>query len=158
MQSIKKIWAEELIDYSDEEIIAGLNSCKTKIFPPTLPEFLLLCRPPINPETAFYEAITQWENRKSFSDHWSNPAIYYAASKIGNDLSFITYDKIKFRWINAINQANEEIRSGNLPNKVPERLNELAKPQEIKISKQKANENIERIKSMISGLSERKII
>lgn len=43
---VKRTWAEELGGFADkpEAIASALESQKTNPFPPTLPEFLMLCR------------------------------------------------------------------------------------------------------------------
>lgn len=38
-------WATELGGFSPEEIKRGLDACRANKFPPTLPEFISLCRP-----------------------------------------------------------------------------------------------------------------
>lgn len=42
---IAEEWATELAGFSPEEIKRGLDASRSKTFPPTLPEFLSLCRP-----------------------------------------------------------------------------------------------------------------
>jgi len=45
-QNVKESWCLGLGGLSAEEIAVGLNSCRdTKPWPPTLPEFRMLCRP-----------------------------------------------------------------------------------------------------------------
>lgn len=44
-QEIEDEWATELGGFSPEEIKRGLEACRTSKFPPTLPEFISLCRP-----------------------------------------------------------------------------------------------------------------
>ena len=55
-------------------------------WPPTLPEFCALCRPPaqtVNHEAAFYEAIRGIEHRQRGEvGQWSNRAIYWAAQDV----------------------------------------------------------------------------
>lgn len=44
-QEIEDEWASELGGFSAEEIKRGLDACRASKFPPTLPEFISLCRP-----------------------------------------------------------------------------------------------------------------
>lgn len=44
-QEIEDEWATELGGFSAEEIKRGLDACRNNKFPPTLPEFISLCRP-----------------------------------------------------------------------------------------------------------------
>ena len=62
---------------------AGIAGCRSRDWPPTLPEFMKLCRPPIDHQAALLEAIEQMAWRESGRDRWSHPAIYWAAVKIG---------------------------------------------------------------------------
>lgn len=49
LRNVKAVWAETLGACSREELSAGITACLTKDWPPTLPEFLKLCRQPENP-------------------------------------------------------------------------------------------------------------
>jgi len=98
--ALKQAWAEELAGYSGEEIARGLSACRERPFPPTLPEFMVLCRPPVNPEIAFHEAVQGLSARKKGErGNWSHPAIYYTALDVGqHDVLNCTYGAIKARW------------------------------------------------------------
>ena len=45
-------WAQELAGFTGPELQRGLDGCRTLKFPPTLPEFMSLCRPPIDAQAA----------------------------------------------------------------------------------------------------------
>ena len=47
MADVKDAWRTELGGVTGEQIVAALKACGT--FPPTLPEFVALCRPPSKP-------------------------------------------------------------------------------------------------------------
>jgi hypothetical protein len=99
LQRVKAVWAEELGGYSREELSSGIAACLTKDWPPTLPEFLKLCRPPVDFTAALIEAVEQMARRDSGSDRWSHPAIYWAAVKIGSyDLSRKTLQELGPEW------------------------------------------------------------
>ena len=53
---VKATWRQELRTMTASEILAGLEGCRARPWPPTLPEFLLLCRPPMNPHIAWIRA------------------------------------------------------------------------------------------------------
>lgn len=96
---LKQAWAEELSGYTAYEIKRGLEACKARPFPPTLPELLTLCRPAITAESAFYEAVEQIRRRTDGRDKWSHPAVYFAAARIGvHDLTNNAWAQIKGRW------------------------------------------------------------
>lgn len=93
-------WAEQLAGYSDAEIRRGLAGLDGREWPPTLPEFKRLCRPPIDPQAAFYEALAGILARERGDiGEWSHPAIYWAAVKVGAfDLKNTGYGQIQKRW------------------------------------------------------------
>ena len=97
-------WSSELAGYSPEEIRRGLDGCRTLKYPPTLPEFLSLCRPPLDPHAAFSEAVDNLAKRdQGRNPEWSHPAVYWAAQAVGPfDLRQSTYSAIRARWERAI--------------------------------------------------------
>ena len=122
LEEVKDVWAVELADLSGEEIARGLAACRDRKFPPTLPEFRELCRPPIDFEAAFREACEQTRLREMGLDRWSSPAIYWAAARIGNwDLRDSSYQAIAKRWQAELAVALEEQRAGRLPEIPPAR-------------------------------------
>lgn len=125
---LKRIWAEELAGYAPSEIARGIEGCRTRDWPPTLPEFLKLCRPPIDYEAAFCEAAEQMYWRQQGDDRWSDPAIYWAASRMGRDVMACAYESVKGRWKALLDRATQEILAGELPNQVPPRREALPVP------------------------------
>lgn len=122
MATIKATWAEDLGDYTVEEIKQGIEACKRKEWPPTLPEFLTMCRPPINYETAFLEAVEQMRLRETGTDKWSRPALYWAAHTIGGDLMRFAYRDLQSRWRAALDASMSR------SDPVPPRLDALPAP------------------------------
>ncbi len=57
--AVKAQWALALSDVSDEELQSGLAACRGRVWPPTLPEFLALCRPEPDAARAFAVAQVQ---------------------------------------------------------------------------------------------------
>lgn len=53
---VKSLWAKALSGLSVREVRTGLDQCRFKPWPPSLPEFLVLCSPPPDPEKAFVAA------------------------------------------------------------------------------------------------------
>ncbi|MNV16291.1 hypothetical protein D3C71_1070460 [compost metagenome] len=81
---LAEVWAEEIAGYTAEEIQRGLASCRGRTFPPTLPEFLGLCRPTLNPETAYHEAVAGMSARsRGVIGNWTHPGVYWAAARVG---------------------------------------------------------------------------
>lgn len=97
-------WGSELAGFTGEEIRRGLDGCRDLKFPPTLPEFLALCRPPIEPHTAYIEALRNLHARDlGENPEWSHPAVYWAAVEVTHfDLRQHTYAAIRARWERAL--------------------------------------------------------
>lgn len=99
-------WGSELAGFTPEEIRRGLDGCRDLKFPPTLPEFLALCRPPIEPHTAYMEAMQNMRLR----DHgqnpaWTHPAIYWATIEVTYwEMRQTTYSAIRPRWERALSE------------------------------------------------------
>lgn len=83
LQQVQRVWGQELGSLSNDELRDGVAGLRNRPFPPTLPEFVALCRRPINVDAALYEAAQQLRLRAEGKDQWSNPAIYWAAIRVG---------------------------------------------------------------------------
>jgi len=106
MQAVKSVWAQELRKLSREDFTRGANALMTQEWPPTLPQFIKLCRPAIDSVTAYYEAVNGAVAREQgMMGEYSHPAIFWAAVKVGAfDLKHQTYSGIKGRWETALAQ------------------------------------------------------
>lgn len=125
LDDVLAIWADELGDLTPDEMVRGVAAAKIAKFPPTLPEFIAMCRPPLDPESAFNEAVQQMALRDQGRDAWSHPAIYWSAATIGAfDLRNASWSAIKPRWSRVL-QA--ELAKGEWP-AVPPRLDALPAP------------------------------
>jgi hypothetical protein len=124
-------WRESWSEAFDEEgltpqmISDGLKACrKSYDWPPSLTEFLKACKPQISVDAAIYEAIEQMRKRQHGKDSWSNPAIYWAAVKVGEfDMISQSFSSIKPRFEAALKKVLE---AEVLP--VPDRAPALAAP------------------------------
>lgn len=106
MQAIKSVWANELRKLSRDEFTRGANALLTQEWPPTLPQFIKLCKPGIDALTAYYEAVNGAIAREQgLMGEYSHPAIFWAGVKIGAyDLKHQAYSVIKGRWETALAQ------------------------------------------------------
>lgn len=144
---VKQVWADDLADLSPDEITRGVVAAKSAKFPPTLPEFRELCRPALNPECAFAEAVQQMALRDQGRDQWSHPAIYWAASTVGSfDLRNAAWATIKVRWSRVL-QA--ELAKGEWQ-PVPPRFEALPAPEQVAASPAKVREIIDRSRNAIT--------
>jgi len=147
LADVKALWAEELAVLSRDELAYGVSACKTRDWPPNLPEFLKLCRPPIDFESAYIEAVEQMRRRETGDDVWTSPAIYWAAVTIGAwDLRNATYGAIKARWSRVF---QEEMEKGKWP-AIPAKAIALPSPGETSID---ADEVARRMAAMMAILS-----
>lgn len=126
---LSQMWAEELASYSIEELSRGINGCRTHQWPPTLPEFMLLCRPPLlplHPEEAYHEALANLALREQGQDcEWRHPAVYHAAMELtAFELRRQPWHFIKARWYAAFAR---HLADPDCP-PVPPRPQALARP------------------------------
>lgn len=148
---VMRTWAEDLADMTRDEISRGVSACRDSKFPPTLPEFRQLCRPSLDYERAFIEAVEQMRLRKTGDDAWSNPAVYWATAKIGRDLAAHPYQAIKGRWTAAIDEAIEDIRTGKLPASVPRFREALPSPGQCRVTPEVAKRRLAEIRDILAA-------
>lgn len=120
-------WTRGLRGYTPREIKRGIGALETRPWPPTLPEFKLLCRPTVDPLVAYYEAVAGVQDRAGGAPgKWSHPAIYWAAMPLAFDLAAQSYSQIKARWERAF---FEQMDKGEWP-EIPAVMLALAAPNE----------------------------
>lgn len=97
--AVKTEWAEALSGFDPSEISRGITSCQTRVFAPTLGEFLRLCRPALDPEIAWLEAAEGMAAReRGHKGEWSHPAVYRAASSMAYELRTSDFKSQRKRW------------------------------------------------------------
>lgn len=103
-REVKDSFNQKLAGFTETEARVGLVACLGRDWPPTLPEFMRLCRPWMEPETAFHEAVAGMVARKRGDmGAWSHPAIFHAARAVGShDLMNCGYAVMKLRWERAL--------------------------------------------------------
>ncbi len=103
-EKLKAHWAYKLSGFSTAELKRGVDALDKQTFCPTLPEFMRLCRPPVDPLAAYYEAVEGVTAReRGEKGNWTHPAIFWASVAVGaHDLKGSTYSQIKQRWENAL--------------------------------------------------------
>lgn len=110
-ERVKQAWCEELAGFSPDEISLGLASVRSRVWPPSLPEFLLLCRPLADSKRDYAEACEQMplRLRGQGEDRWSRPEVYWAAVAIGaHDLNTFGWDQLRVRWERALAVAGHD--------------------------------------------------
>lgn len=147
-QRVKQAWSEELAGYSAQEIKRGLEACRTKIWPPSLPEFMLLCRPVADAKTEWAEACEQMRIRLEGkgADIWSRPHVYWAAVSIGwYDLNSTAWEQIRTRWTKAIENAKTD--------PIPEYRAALPAPGRQTVTREEAADRMKELRTAVSGAS-----
>lgn len=105
---VKDTWAKALAGYSVREVRQGLAACHCKPWPPTLPEFLLLCRPKPDYEALFRDAQKQAGQRRYGNDKWESPLLFWAAYRMGTyDMVNLPWEKARTRWIRIIDELRQ---------------------------------------------------
>ena len=142
-EQMREVWAEELAGFTAEEIAAGLTACKLREWPPTLPEFLRLCRPLMASEPAYYEAVKGMVARnRGEVGKWSHPAIYWAAVALGAQMLLSsTYGSVKAVWDKAF---GEEMAKGEWA-AIPQPAAYLPAPGQTQATKEEAEAALKRM-------------
>lgn len=156
---VKSVWMEDLAEFSPDEIKAGVSACKTREWPPTLPEFIRLCRPSIDYERAYYDAMEQLSRRnRKEPESWPYAALYWATVGISYDLLNRPYVDMKKRWAKAMDDSLLAVRNGERPNVVPANLAALPEPGKSTIDAETMRKNVDHLKEMIGGFAKSKAI
>src|SRR5690606_706134 len=142
-------WAEDLAGYTGDEIARGLAACKAKPFPPTLPEFLLLCRPTLNAEAAYHEAVAGMVARNSGErGEWSHPGIYWAAVRVtSHDLLSMGWQAIRARWEAAYRDVMSKGKWDPVPDPAPAR----PAPGQTHLSREQQRQAVAHVRSVAAG-------
>ena len=146
-ERVKQAWAEELAGYTGNEIKNGLEACRGHKWPPTLPEFLMLCRKPSDIKADWLEACEQMpiRLRGEGTDKWTRAEVYWAAVKIGAfDLHSNSWDQVKARWQAALENAKSD--------PIPEYRAALPAPGEQIVTKDEAVKRAAELKNLV-GMS-----
>ncbi|WP_248322009.1 replication protein P [Caballeronia sp. Sq4a] len=121
-------WAEAFDEdgVTTQMISDGIRACRKHYdWPPSVSEFIKACKPPLDIDAAVYEAIDQMRARQHGKDVWSNPAIFWAAVKVGEyDVISQTVSQLKPRFEAALKKVLE---AGDIQ-PVPARVPALAAP------------------------------
>ncbi|SAL33257.1 hypothetical protein AWB71_01814 [Caballeronia peredens] len=120
-------WRDAWAEAFDEEgvttqmISHALGACrKAYDWPPSLAEFLKVCKPAIDVDAALHEAVEQMHARQHGKDQWSHPAIFWAAAKVGEfDMLGQTFAALKPRFESALKNVLERGDVQPVPARVP---------------------------------------
>lgn len=130
-------WHLKLEGLTREEFTRGVKASERLEYPPTLPQFLNLCRPPIDKTKAYYEAVKGVQERRfGRKGEWSHPAIFWAAASMSFDLLNMSHQQVKSRFEKAL---DAELQKTAWP-EIPEASTALPPP---KVDREKAKAEAE---------------
>jgi hypothetical protein len=136
---VKALWAEELAGYSAQEIARGIEGCRSRDWPPTLPEFLKLCRPPMNHTALWYEAQAAAKEREAGQvGTWSAPWVFYAYREMAHEVKTGEFAKHGERWKVELEKAKARFERGELQADIPEPPKALPQPEPLSKDEAKA--------------------
>lgn len=142
---VKQLWADEMGRLSTEDLKRGYAALMTRDWPPSLPEYVKMCKPSIDPLVAYYEAVNGTQAREQGNKgDWSHPAIFWASVKVSAyDLKHASYSQIKQRWEKAL---SDEMEKGEWA-PVPEPLQALPAPGKGEMSREHAARMVTELKA-----------
>jgi hypothetical protein len=136
IQNWEESWAEAFDEaaLTFDEVKEGIKRVRaTCKFPPSIAEFLQACRPPVDPELAYHEAVLGLQERLSGRmGAWTRPYIFWAAMTMRRDLMQQTFESIRVRWTKAL--ADYQARK-DLPC-IPAPVQELPAPGQATTSRE----------------------
>lgn len=155
---LKEAWAEEIEGYTVDELKRGVEGCKGKEWPPTLPEFLNLCRPPMNYEAAFREAQLNIVKRdRGEVPEWSSRAVYWAYVQFGHfDLRNSDYNSARKRWAEMLDELIADEKEHGLPEIPVQDYKQLNAPGKTEISLEEAAKRAKELGVNLGGKKDRK--
>lgn len=120
---VKGEWAQALVGFSGDEIRRGLAAVRTRRFAPNLPDFLLLCRPSLDPEVAWAEAEQGFmAHRNGQRFEWSHPAVFWAGRDFAAELRTKGFAEVRKRWEPALARWFAKRQYQPIPDPVAKRL------------------------------------
>ena len=144
---VMRSWANALSGYKVGEVKAGLLACRAKPWPPTLPEFLALCRPTPDFERSFAEAQEQVSKRQFGEDVWTSKALYWTAVEFGfYDLRSLSWAQAKNRWSRIL--VEKVAKENDLP-EIPLPVQALPVPGKSETDIETAKANLSNLKELL---------
>lgn len=130
-------WREAWAESFDEEritpkcVAAGIKACRRQYdWPPSLPEFLKACRPPVDYERLYIGAANAVNDGS-----WQSKLAYWATQAVGSfEVRNEPFKRMESRWKKAV---DELLVDGELP-EIPPRMEALPAPGRQSISREEA--------------------
>lgn len=144
-EMVKQMWADEMGKLSAEDLKRGFNALISRDWPPSLPEYVRMCKPSVDPTVAYYEALNGVQARERGEvGSWSHPAIFWASVAVSAyDLKHQSFSQIKARWEKAL---QDEMDKGQWA-AVPQPLLALPEPGKSAMSREHANKMVQELQA-----------
>lgn len=127
---LKAYWGERLAGFSGDELRRGLDACGGRAWPPTLPEFLALCRPPMNHTMLWYEAQSAARERDQGKvGTWSAPWVFAAFREMAFEVRTGEFGKYGERWRFELERARAAFDRGEIAAEIPVPAKALPEPE-----------------------------
>lgn len=147
-QDVITFWHSKLDGYSHEEFVRGVKAVEKQEYPPSLPQFLNLCRPPVDYTKAYYEAVKGLQERRlGRKGEWSHPAIFWAASGMAFDLLNMSYTQCRSRFERALDKELEQTVWQEIPEAFPTLPEPVMDREKAKTEAEKMLERVNAIES-----------
>lgn len=122
---VKDEWAAGLADLTSSEVQRGLVACRSRKggYAPNLPDFVLLCRPGLDPETAWHEAEAGLRSHADgIAFAWSHPAVFHAAREMQFELRGQSFKAMEKRWASVLTRSWAKRIWGSIPDPTAKRI------------------------------------
>lgn len=150
IEAWRDTWADAFVDegITPQQVADAMRACRKKYdWPPSLTEFLKLCVPPVDHESAFHEAVNQMRRRETGDDTWTHPAIYWAAVEFGSwELRGASWATARIRWVRIL---EAKLADRNLP-EVPERRTALPAPGATLVNPEKVRQFVDELRQKMN--------
>lgn len=157
---IVNTWAEMLADLDKNDLATGLKNCINQPYPPTLPEFRILCLPKYEPERVFNFALNLSQQRannfsktKQMPSDWVIPncdlpanAIYWAIMRLDFSYKSKQYKEFSSVWVSLLDECVKTRKT--LP-EIPEHILSLSVNHNDKMDKDVAKKHLDSLKALL---------
>lgn len=139
---VMSFWYSKLSEFGRDEFTRGVKALDKQDYPPTLPQFIKLCRPDIDANVAYFEAVKGMRERsRGEKGTWSHPAIFWTAASMTFDLLNASYQQIEKRWKAELAKQLEKSAWAE----IPEAHKALPAAEADRISKEEAKQLLQKV-------------
>lgn len=150
---VMRSWAEDLSDMTPAEIIDGMTACRDLKFPPTLPEFRMLCRPD-RADDLFSRAVRVVSLPVDQRDYGGDSVLYWSIQRFGEHDIKVSTTAGGPRWRQVVSATADEWRRGLLP-VIPERREALPAPGHTSVTREEAEKRVKSLGLALSPIGDR---